>query len=93
MRKLLLLILSVILLTGCNLGYDIYPRHPNKVLVYSKDIFTIQGIPYVETIKNVPVTIYNPNKYTIQVDCGKQRLTIPGYGSVTSTGYYPLIPR
>jgi len=68
MKKIILMVLFCLLLTGCPYGYDV-PLFPpaEKVTITSEDLFQANGEITTGIILSVPVNIYNPNNYEIMV--------------------------
>lgn len=94
MRKIIIvLFIFFLLLTGCEFRYDVPaytgPR-PERVFIESESIFSIDGELYLETRHYLPVTIYNPNNYTIPILCDGVEYSIVPHQSLvihpTQTG-------
>ena len=68
--KLAILVL-ILVSTSCLMSYD-YRSQGTYVGISSDNIFSIGGSLYIQTYKYLPVTIYNPNNYTITVMINKE---------------------
>ena len=75
MKRILLILVLVTLFTSCRLalGGSIPPEHnaPVQIIEYITldciDMFSINGKGYTTIKASLPVIVYNPNLYTINV--------------------------
>ena len=63
--KQVFIILFILLFIGCSYDYD--PWFRGVVAISSESVFSIDNELYLSTSSYLPVTIYNPNNYTITV--------------------------
>lgn len=65
MRKILTTFLFAILLVSCD--FDIHEHEPPKSVITSEHVFVVDDVAVVLAFKPLPITIYNPNNYSITV--------------------------
>lgn len=69
---------------GCQLQFDThYLYEESQSFITSQSLFSIEGNVYTETTEFLPVEIYNPNNYEIEILCDAKSYQIPAHETIT----------
>ena len=66
--KILAIIIMCFLLTGCPFGYDVSLNTTQYIVLESTSIFVVNNIAYTKLRAQLPIRVYNPNTYAIEVN-------------------------
>jgi len=57
-----------LMFTGCPFGYDVSLNNTQYVILESSSIFVVNSLAYTRLRAQLPVRVYNPNTYAIEVN-------------------------
>jgi len=81
MKKVALILFLCLLLTGCPFGYDVSLSNTQYILLESDSIFSVNSSLHIRLKTSLPVVVYNPNQYEIEVSADKIPVIIQPHGS------------
>jgi len=66
--KVMSVIVMCLMLIGCPFGYDVSLSNTQYVILESSNMFVVNSLAYTRLRAQLPVGVYNPNIYDIEVN-------------------------
>jgi len=82
--KILIIIILLIVTIGCPIQYDChYLYETQPINIVSENMFSINGKVFNEIDLYIPFTVYNPNKYDINITIDEIEYIINSHEELT----------